>query len=135
MLRVIADREPAEHGVAELVPPQLPRRRHHPAHAEGRAEPLGVAGAGQPGPDHFLQRDDVRVDRGEHRGDALGAHAPVEAAAAVDVVGRDAQVDVIARRRRHPGIIVCRSNEKGGARWASCEPSTKSRARAVSRRS
>ena len=90
-----------QHGVAELVAAQLPRRRHHPAHAEQRAPsssawppPCG------PGADDFLQRDDVGVDRAQHRGDPIGARAAVEAAAAMHVVGRDAQ------RRRAPGFTT-----------------------------
>ena len=60
VLRVLTDRQPAEHDVAELAAAQLADRRHHPAHAEQRAELLGVARAmTRPGADHFLQRDDV----------------------------------------------------------------------------
>ena len=70
---------------------QLTRRRHHPSHAEQRADLLGVAAVVRPGADHFLQRDDVGVDGAEHGGDALGARAAVEAAAAMNVVGGDAQ--------------------------------------------
>ena len=91
VLEVLRDRQPAQDGVAELVAAQLPRRRHHPAHAEQRAELLGVAAVVRSRADHFLQRDDVGVDRAEDGGDPLGAGAAVEAAAAMDVVGRDAQ--------------------------------------------
>ena len=85
------DRQPAQHRVAELMAAELPRRRHHPAHAERRADLLGVPAAVRTRADDFLQRDDVGVDRAEHGGDALGPRAPVEAAAAMHVVGRDAQ--------------------------------------------
>ena len=88
---VMGDREAAQDDVAELVAAQLARRRHDPAHAERGADLLGVAAAARPGADHFLQRDDVGVDGAEHGGDALGTRAPVEAAAAMDVVGGDAQ--------------------------------------------
>ena len=52
---------------------------------------LGVPAAVRPRADHFLQRDDVGVDGAQHGGDAIGTRAAVEAAAAVDVVGGDAQ--------------------------------------------
>ena len=74
--RCCDDRKAAEHGVAELMAAQLPRRRHHPAHAERRADLLGVAAAVRAGADDFLQRDDVGVDGAEHGGDAFGAGAP-----------------------------------------------------------
>ena len=70
---------------------QLARRRHHPSHPEHRAELFGVAAAARPRADDFLQRHDVGVDRAEHRRDPLGTGAAVEAAAAMDVVGCDAQ--------------------------------------------
>ena len=104
VLEVLRDRKAAEHGVAELVAAQLPRRRHHPAHAERRADLLGVAAAVRAGADHFLQRDDVGVDRAQHRGDALGPRPAVEAAAAMDVVGGDAQRR--ARPWSHYAMIV-----------------------------
>ena len=63
VLEWLRDREAAEHGVAELMAAQLPRRRHHPAHAERGADLLGVAAALRSGADHLLQRDDVGVDR------------------------------------------------------------------------
>ena len=50
-----------------------------------------------PGADHFLQRDDVGVDVAQHLGDARRHRAAIHAAAAVDVVGRDAE------RRRAAG--------------------------------
>ena len=46
--------------------------------------------AARPGADDLLQRDDVGVEGGEHRGDALGPVRPSMPAAAVDVVGGDA---------------------------------------------
>ena len=88
---MLRDRMAAEHGIPEMVTAQLPRRRHHPAHAEHRAEFFGVAAAVRPGADHFLQRDDVGIDRAEHGGDAFGSCSAVEPAAAMDVVRRDAQ--------------------------------------------
>jgi hypothetical protein len=45
----------------------------------------------RPGADDFLQCDDVRGDFTEHRGDALGTGPAVQSAAAMDVVGGDAQ--------------------------------------------
>jgi hypothetical protein len=90
--RVLPNREPAQHDVAELVTPQLARRRHHPSHAERGAELFGVSGTRRAGADDLLQRDHVGVDRGEHGRDAVGTHPAVEPAAAMDVVGDDPQV-------------------------------------------
>ena len=70
---------------------QLAGRRHHPSHPEQRAELFGMAAVVRSRADDFLQRDDVGVDGAEHRGDPLRAGAAVEAAAAMNVVGRDAQ--------------------------------------------
>ena len=53
---------------------------------------------GRSGADDLLQRDDVRVDLAQHLGDARRHDAPIHAAAAVDVVGRDADVDARAPR-------------------------------------
>ena len=50
-----------------------------------------LAAAARPGADHLLQRDDVGVDLAQHRGDAIGPRAAIHAAAAMDVVGDDAQ--------------------------------------------
>ena len=69
----------------------MARRRHHPAHAEQRAELLGMARGVRAGADHLLQRDDVGVDRPDDSAIAGRTGAAVEAAAAVDVVGGDAQ--------------------------------------------
>ncbi len=57
------------------------------------AAPISAAWPGleRAGADDFLQRDDVGVDRRQHRGDALGARPAVESPAAVDVVGDDPQ--------------------------------------------
>ena len=43
------DGEPAENGVAELVPAPLASGRHHPAHPQARADLLDVAVAARPG--------------------------------------------------------------------------------------
>ena len=138
---VVRDREAAEHDVAELVAAQLARRRHHPAHAERGADLLGVAAAVRPGADHFLQRDDVGVDRAQHRGDPLRARAAVQAAAAMDVVGGDAQRR--GRRRGHYAMIVpcladCRGRcdrRKEHASWRASNRSSKSPVPAASPRS
>ena len=58
---------------------------------ELRADFLGVSRGARPGADHLLQRDDVGVDAANDVGDARGIGAPVEPAAAVDVVGGDTQ--------------------------------------------
>src|SRR5256885_9976244 len=88
---MLRDRMAAEYGIPEMVTAQLPRRRHHPAHAEHRAEFFGVAAAVRSGADHFLQRDDVGVDGVEHGGDSIRTGAAVEPTAAMNVVGGDAQ--------------------------------------------
>ena len=44
-----------------------------------------------PGADHFLQRDDVGIDRANDLGNAGRVGAAIEAPAAVNVVGGDAQ--------------------------------------------
>ena len=94
VLAVVHDRKAAEDDVAEEMLAQLPHRRHHPAHAERRADLLGLAGARRPRADHLLQRDDVGVDVAQHLGDPRRDDAAVHAAAAVDVVGRDPQIDL-----------------------------------------
>ena len=63
VLLVMLDREAAEHDVAEERVAEVPRRRHHPAHAQRRADLGRLAGLERAGADHFLQRDDVGVDR------------------------------------------------------------------------
>ena len=96
---MVRDREAAEDDVAEEMTAQVPHRRHDPAHAERRADLLGLAGAGRAGPNHFLQRDDVGIDVAQHFGNALRRRAPIHAAAAMDVVGRDSELDVGRRFR------------------------------------
>ena len=92
VLLVMLDRKVAEHDVAEERVAQMTGRRHHPAHAERGANLRRLPGLERAGADDFLQRDDVGVDRREHRGDPLRAGPPVEAAAAVDVVGDDPEL-------------------------------------------
>ena len=121
MTAVFADRMPAEDRVAELMPSELPGRRHDPAHPQRRADLLEMAGAVESRADHFLQRDDVGIDGREDVGDALGSRPAVEAPGAMDVVRRHAQVDP---RPGHARYGTCRS-----------EPNTKSFARAAGRRS
>ena len=62
VLRMLPDRQAAQHHVAEERPAEVPRRGHHPSHAEHRAELLGVARRRRAGADHLLQGDDVGVD-------------------------------------------------------------------------
>ena len=85
------DRQPAQHRVAELMAAELPRRRHHPAHTELRAQFLRVSAGGGSRADHFLQRHDIGVDRAQDLRDPLGARASVDSAAAMHVVGRNAE--------------------------------------------
>ena len=60
-----------QHDVAELMAAQVAHRRHHPAHAERRADFLGVSRIVGPGANHFLQRDDVGLEAGEDVDGAL----------------------------------------------------------------
>jgi hypothetical protein len=69
----------------------MPRRRHHPTHAQGGAEFGRLARPPLAGAEHLLQSDRVGVELGEHRGDALRHGARVHAAAAMHVVGRHPQ--------------------------------------------
>src|SRR5215467_11795736 len=93
VLRVIQDRQPAEHDIAEEVPAQPPCGRHHPAHAEGGTELLGMSRAGRVRADYFLKRHDVRANLRDHLRGPQRKDATVEAAAAVDVIRHDPQVD------------------------------------------
>ena len=98
VLAVVHDRVAAEDDVAELVLAQRAHAVHHPAHAERRADLFGLPGAGRARADHFLQRDDVGVDVAQHLDDARRVDAAIHAAAAMDVVGGDADVDVTRPR-------------------------------------
>ena len=89
VLGMVLNRQPAHHDIAEQGAAQVARRRHDPAHAEQRAELLGVPGRRLAGANHFLQGDDVGVDAADDLGDAGWIGAAVKAAAAVDVVGGD----------------------------------------------
>jgi VWFA-related protein len=91
VLHVAVDRKPAEDDVAELVAAHMPRRSHHPSHAERRADFLDMAVAVRTGTDYFLQRDDVGADVAEDTGDSVRFGPAIHAAAAVNVVGDDAQ--------------------------------------------
>ena len=91
VLRVMADRVAAEDDVAEQRAAQMPGRRHHPPHPQQRTELLGVALRARPGANDFLQRDDVGLDCADHLRNPRRIGAPVEPAAAMDVVGGDAQ--------------------------------------------
>ena len=104
VLEVLDDRKPAEHGIAELMAAQMARGRHHPPHPEQRAELLRVPAVTRPRTDDFLQRDDVGVDDADQGGGAIGARASIEAAAAMNVVGRDTEGR--ARRVSHYAMIA-----------------------------
>ena len=110
VLNVMPDRKAAQDDVAEERGAEMARRRHHPAHAERGAELGGLAGLQRTGANHFLERDDIGIDRRQHAGDALEPRAAVEAAGAMNVVGGDAHR---ARALR----LVChqsRSNPRSG---------------------
>jgi len=111
VLDVLDDWKTAEDGVAEMVSAQLPGGRHDPSHAERGADLFRMTAAARPGADDFLQRNDVRVDAPQYVCDAVRPGAAVESAAAVDVVGGDAQSDRTAGT--HYVMIV-----RGGARPA-----------------
>jgi hypothetical protein len=91
VLEVRADRESAQDHVAEKASAQVSRRRHHPPHTKLRAELFRLAARRRPGADHLLERHDVGIHRADDVGDPGGARAPVEAAAAMDVVSGDAE--------------------------------------------
>ena len=89
-------------------------RGHHPAHAERGAQFRRLAGLERRGAHHFLQRDDVGVDGGQHRGDALQPRPAIEPAAAVDIVGGDAERVRLAETRLAPSAVVTSLMEGGG---------------------
>ena len=103
----------------------MPRRRHHPAHAQRRAQLRRLARLERAGADHFLQRDDVGVDGREHAGDAFEARAAVEAAAAMNVVGGDAHLARALRLIRHQSRSNPRSGLETGSFFASFRASSK----------
>ena len=105
MLDVMRDRAAAKDRVSKLVAAELPSGRHDPAHPQRGAELFGVPSAVRPGSDDFLERDDVRIDGAQHRGDSIRARPAVEPATAMYVVRRDAE------RRPHDGthrVIIAR---------------------------
>ena len=85
------DRETAQDRVAELMAAKLSGRRHHPAHAQRRADLFDVAVASRARADHFLQRHDVGVDGAQNGRDPMGACAAVDSPTPMDVVGADAE--------------------------------------------
>jgi hypothetical protein len=76
VLQVRPDGETAQHHVAEQAPSQVPRRRHHPAHAKQRTELFGVATRIRAGADHLLQSHDIGVHRPDHVGNPLALVRP-----------------------------------------------------------
>ncbi len=85
----MGNRKPAEDGVAEGMSAPLTGGGHHPPHAERGAELFRVPAPVRPGADHFLQRDHIGFDRTKHGRSPLRTDAAVDAAATMDVVGRD----------------------------------------------
>jgi len=88
---VVEDRQPAQDDVAEERVPQMTGGRHDPAHPQLRPELLRVPASAGTGADDLLHRDDVGIDRPDDGRDAARVRPPVEPAAAMDVVGGDAQ--------------------------------------------
>ena len=80
MLCMMANGEAAEDDVAELVAAEQSCLRHHPPHAERRADLLDMTTAARPRANHFLQCDDVRINRTQHLGDARRSRAPIHPA-------------------------------------------------------
>ena len=114
MLRVMDDGQTAEDRVAELVSAQPPRRGHDPSHPECGANFLDMARGARTGPHDLLERDDIRVDVPQHGGRSIGTRASIHAAAAMDVVGDDAQ------RRRLAGThwAIIAAGCANGGEWS-----------------
>jgi hypothetical protein len=98
----MSDRKAAQHGVPERTAAQLARRREHPSHAQRGADHFCVTAAVGSRSHDLLERDDVGADGAKDRGDAIRPCPSVEAPAAMDVVGDDAE----RRRRTHYAMIV-----------------------------
>ena len=111
VLRMVTHRKAAHDHVAEEMPPQMPHRRHHPAHPERRADLLGLTGPRRPRADDLLQRHDIGVDVAKHFGNPRRRDTAVHAPRSVDVVGRDSQVDLAAAAAgiTHGAAHCCRS--------------------------
>ena len=114
VLGAVDDRIAAEHDVAEEASSQVTGGCHHPAHAQRGADFLRVTTGGRPGADHFLQRDDVRLDAADDLRDSLRAGAPVEATAAVYVVGGHPQARGVGAPHRRQGIELARMDRGDG---------------------
>ena len=99
VLLMMADRKAAQDDVAEERGAEMARWRHHPAHAERRAELGGLPRFLRAGADHFLEGNDVGIDAGQHAGDSFEPRAAVEAAPAMNVIGRN------AHGARSPGLV------------------------------
>lgn len=98
VLLMMLDREVREHDIAKERIAQMPRRRHHPPEAERRADFGRVARLQRACANHFLQRDDVGVDRGEHRSNPLWPGAAIKTTAAVDVIGDNPEGNLVWHR-------------------------------------
>ena len=126
-----------QHHVAELMTAQMAHRRHHPAHAERRADFLGMTRVVRARADDFLQRDDVGIQAGEHVNRALRHRAPVHAAAAMDVVGDDSkrfayansrsvEVEVAGVGFSDGGLVPCACFNASSNRFESASPFVRS---------
>jgi hypothetical protein len=111
VIGVRGDGEATQYGVPELMPAQQTRRRHDPSHAERGPDRLGVPAAAGPGAHDLLQRHDIGANRAQHVNNPIGARAPVETAAAMDVVGDDAQRE--GRAGSHCAMIVLGRSKDG----------------------
>jgi hypothetical protein len=94
ILGMLSDGQAAQDDVAEEMPPQTSRWCHDPAHTKRGTELLGMSWTVGVGSDHFLERDDVGIDVREHGGRSRWFDTPVEAPTTVDIVGRDAHINM-----------------------------------------
>ncbi len=91
VLHVLPHRQARQHDVTELMAAKLARGGHDPAHAKRSADFFGLRQSPGAGAHHFLQRDEIGINIGEHIDRTLRNGAAVQAAAAMNVVGRDTQ--------------------------------------------
>jgi hypothetical protein len=77
------------------MPSEMAGRSHHPSHAERRTDFFRMSRVVRAGPNHFLQRDDVGVQRRQDLDRAVRQNPPVHPTAAMNVVGDDAEASTV----------------------------------------